>query len=127
MDMNELKLKHAEELIVLYKEIKELKKDIDYLKNEYEPLKKGYGKLIRKLCEGDIFGYFCKLHIEEKPSEYGNLKIGFVTDLFKQWFSNEFHKPSPSYLVLKEYLEEKYGKYPSVGWSNISIKEEYHE
>jgi hypothetical protein len=34
MDMNELKLKHAEEVIFLYKEIKELKKDIDYLKNE---------------------------------------------------------------------------------------------
>lgn len=75
----------------------------------------------------DIFLEFCNLHIQNSASEYGNLKIGFVTDLFKQWHSNEYgnQKSAPRPKELRDYLEKKYGHYPTSGWSNISIKEEF--
>jgi regulator of replication initiation timing len=146
MDIMELKVKHAEEVIVLYKEIIELKKDIEYLKNKYEPLEKENETLkihnetlVEQLCTddhriyqskdgkvlNDIFGDFCKLHIEEKPSKYGPLKLGFVTDLFKQWHSNEYSTLAPRPKSFRDYMEQKYGDYSEGGWTNISIKDEF--
>ena len=102
-------------IIELYKEMKDMKKDIEFLKNKYEPLKKMY--------KDDVFDNFCNNHIEEKPSTYGNLKLGLVTDLFKQWHSIEYKKSAPKPRCFREYMEQKYGKYPKGGWTNLSIKE----
>jgi P4 family phage/plasmid primase-like protien len=75
----------------------------------------------------DVFLEFCNLYIQNGSSEYGNIKIGFVTDLFKQWHSNEYgnQKSTPRPKELRDYLERKYGYYPSSGWTNLSIKEEF--
>lgn len=128
--MNELKLKHAEELIVLYKEIKDLKKENETLKFQNETL-------IKELCNDDhriyeskngvlhdVFGEFCNLHIEQKPSKYGPLKLGFVIDLFKQWHNNEYNTIAPRPRSFRDYMEQKYGDYPQGGWTNISIKDD---
>lgn len=80
-----------------------------------------------KYREGqDIFLEFCNTHINEESSEMG-LKISFITEIFRAWHLNEFgnQKASPRPKELREYLEKKYGHYPTTGWSNISIKEEF--
>jgi P4 family phage/plasmid primase-like protien len=79
-----------------------------------------------KYREGqDILLYFCQSNIVEEPSDSGNLKIGIVNDVFKQWITNEYGKNSSiSNKELREYMEKKYGKYPKLGWSNLHIVEE---
>jgi len=73
----------------------------------------------------DILLDFCNTHILEEPCEYGNLKIGIVNDIFKQWCVNEYGKNnSITNKELREYMEKKYGKYPKTGWSTIKINED---
>lgn len=67
---------------------------------------------------------FCHTYIIEEPGDCGNLKIGIVNDIFKQWAVNECGKNhNISNKELREYMEKKYGKYPKLGWSNICIRE----
>ena len=86
-----------------------------------------YERFHKKITVNEYFiKKFCDTHIEEKASIYGNLKFGFALDLYNQWFKNEFgdRYKEPHSKVLKAYMEQKYGKCPNNGWSNISIKED---
>jgi len=62
-----------------------------------------------KYREGqDILLYFCQSNIVEEPSDSGNLKIGIVNDVFKQWITNEYGKNSSiSNKELREYIGKK--------------------
>ena len=134
MELIDIEIKHTAEKMHLYKEIKELKKDIQYLKKEltecrstirFNSHKRGLeGHLMSREIISNTFQKFCELHIHEKQSEYGNLKMGFVTDLFNQWYSNNYPNEKKVFnKLLMEAFEIKYGKYPKGGWTNLSIKE----
>ena len=117
--MDDLKLKwmkHQDQLKVLQTQISELETQM----SELEIQKPSWCPHKHKPVEE-----FCMSHIVETPCDWGNLKIGIVNMIFKQWMIDEYpHRVHIPIKELKIFLELKYGKYPHHGWSKIHIREE---
>ena len=75
----------------------------------------------------DILLEFHNSMINPVPSANGHtVKQRDLMVKFKDWFSKMYvSTPPPNGKELVKYFEDKYGKYPSDGWSRFSYKGEY--
>lgn len=74
----------------------------------------------------DVILEFCRSNIEEGPDNtFPKLQICVIKDYFKQWHINQYgNTKQPNGKEISDYFNKKYGKYPTKGWTNISLKED---
>jgi putative DNA primase/helicase len=62
--------------------------------------------------------------IKEATISGSRLKISTIQDDFKEWYRSHYDKKDIPIKELKEFLINKFGKYPTNGWGHISLSEE---
>jgi P4 family phage/plasmid primase-like protien len=73
----------------------------------------------------NIYLEYSNERIIKEPTISGSrLKITTIQDDFKEWYKSHYDKKDIPIKELKEYLINKFGKYPPNGWSHISLSEE---
>jgi len=73
----------------------------------------------------NIYLEYSNERIIKEPTISGSrLKITTIQDDFKEWYKSHYDKKDIPIKELKEYLINKFGKYPPNGWAHISLSEE---
>ena len=67
----------------------------------------------------DYLAEFVKEKIRKKPGS--KIKKSEVAEEFKQWYTTNYGRTVPRTRELYDFMELRYGKYRSGGWSNIMI------
>ena len=87
-----------------------------------------------KKIEEEIYNYGQPIHWEEFYNDmlvegetiYGNLKMGILKDVYKEWMEKKYPMIDPQIKLLRQYIEIKHGLYPKRGWNTICLKEDYY-
>jgi P4 family phage/plasmid primase-like protien len=75
--------------------------------------------------EQNIYLEYSNERIIKEPTISGSrLKISTIQDDFKEWYRSHYDKKDIPIKELKEFLINKFGKYPPNGWGHISLSEE---
>ena len=75
--------------------------------------------------EQNIYLEYANERILKEPTISGSrLKISTIQDDFKEWYRSHYDKKDIPIKELKEFLINKFGKYPTNGWGHISLSEE---
>jgi P4 family phage/plasmid primase-like protien len=75
--------------------------------------------------EQNIYLEYSNERIIKEPTISGSrLKISTIQDDFKEWYRSHYDKKDIPIKELKEFLINKFGKYPANGWGHISLSEE---
>ena len=67
----------------------------------------------------DYLAEFVKEKIRRKPGS--KVKKSEVAEEFKQWYTTNYGRSVPKTKEVYEFLETRFGKYRTGGWSNIAI------
>jgi len=62
--------------------------------------------------------------VNEATISGSRLKISTINDDFKNWYKSHYENKNVPVKELKEFLQNKYGKYPTIGWAHISLTDE---